>query len=410
MFLPLSAAATGFVHADGRVDLGSIRFSMAILLLVLSAPAVAAPAVTAATVTYRAVLLHPLSDDPFVRYGSSRFFGVSGNQQVGNASVQSAFGGGGAHATLWRGSPDDTVDLHPGQFRSSTAFATDGKSQVGEGVRNDGNAHAVLWHGSAASAVDLHPPGFVRSYAYALHDDVQVGNGLVGTSEYRALLWKGSAASVVDLHPIGFWRSGARGVFENVQVGSGVPRGKTEYESHALVWKGTAESVVDLHPAGRTSSSALAVWGDTQVGSVTGPGTPYLRAYLWRGSAETGVDLMPAGFSTSVAYSVAGDMQVGYGLGSFNNYESRALLWRGTAESVVDLHPFLSTLPIEFVGSNAQDVDINGTIVGIAYDAADRSYAVMWIPVPEPGTAFFAAVAACGWLLGRGPSNRKSSK
>jgi hypothetical protein len=74
-----------------------------------------------------------------------------------------------------------------------------------------------------------------------------------------------------------------------------------------------------------------------------------------------------------------------------NNYH--ALLWNGTAQSVVDLHAYLAGLPITFTDSTAGGITAGGVILGTARDGAHNSYAVMWIPIPEPTTCTLLAMA-----------------
>jgi hypothetical protein len=108
----------------------------------------------------------------------------------------------------------------------------------------------------------------------------------------------------------------------------------------------------------------------------------------------------------SKATDTNGFQQVGYvarGAGT-----SWAAVWSGTAESYLDLHQFL---PAQFQGtgafSRALGIDSEGNIIGYARDLqADRAgRAVMWSPVPEPGT-----VVGLSGLLALLASRRRRAK
>ena len=203
-------------------------------------------------------------------------------------------------------------------------------------------------------------------------------------------MWSGSAASVVDLNPAGFDITRAWGVSGASQVGHGGGPATGE-EIHALLWKGTAASVVDLNPAGFDRSAAMGVSGASQVGygdgSATGGPT---HALSWSGSAASVVDLHPAGFYSSSAQGVSGAGQAG--TGQTTGGDLHALSWNGTAASVVDLHTDLVDLGPDFYWSEAWGIADNGTIVGWAADLSG-SYAVLWMPIPEPSTAALLALA-----------------
>ena len=73
-----------------------------------------------------------------------------------------------------------------------------------------------------------------------------------------------------------------------------------------------------------------------------------------------------------------------------------------TPESYLDLHQFL---PPEYQGlggrSVATGIDAEGNIIGYALDrTANDRRAVMWRPVPEPGTLLILS-AGLGWILAR---------
>lgn len=345
----------------------------------------------ASAVQYRAELLHPMGAV------NSSAGGAAGSQQVGYAEWDPI----PRHAVLWNGSASSFVDLNPADFNGSQAEDIDGSSQVGFGVRNgELFEHALLWQGTSASAVDLHPTGEdytdEDSFALGVSGGTQVGY-VTTNGRYRqhAFLWHGTAASAIDLSPAGFWFSAATEVWGSNQVGWG----HTESDNngrHALLWNGSAESVIDLHPAGFATSEATDVWGTQQLGFVRGPSTGFWNhALLWNGSAADYIDLHPPGYVSSEGLAMSGEFQVGSGIVMKPvGYETHALVWNGTAESAIDLHPLLTPLGVDIDYSHAIGINDNGSIAGVAYkfDAANpRSYAIIWIPIPEPSFALLFA-------------------
>src|SRR6185436_14108272 len=109
--------------------------------------------------------------------GAGAVYGVWGGTQVGN------LGSGGA--SLWHGTHESRVILHPSQATSSTAEAVSGNQQVGR-ARIATIDHASLWYGTAASWVDLHPAGAVRSEAAATDGIHQGGGFVLATGEQHA--------------------------------------------------------------------------------------------------------------------------------------------------------------------------------------------------------------------------------
>nr|MDQ2985503.1 hypothetical protein [Armatimonadota bacterium] len=90
--------------------------------------------------------------------------GVHSGQQVGVAVV-----GGEGHASLWTGSAESWVDLHPqGLNQYSEAYDVFAGRQVGYSGSGAGTDRAILWYGTAQSAVVLHDfltTAFVQSRA-----------------------------------------------------------------------------------------------------------------------------------------------------------------------------------------------------------------------------------------------------
>jgi probable HAF family extracellular repeat protein len=356
---------------------------------------------------------------------------ICGNEQIGTASVQIGHGKIAElpilslilpsslailksdqqivvqyHAFLWKSTTANMIDLTPKNFNGSFGCATDGLHQVGWGfgLATDNHAHALLWTGTAGSAIDLNPKGYIASSAYGVLGNQQVGSVIIGTDEdgpLHAIMWTGTAASCIDLHPVRFQESMALATNGSQQVGWGGSRrvgGGTVVSgiTHALLWYGTAKSVVDLNPKGLTWSKALDICGSQEVGYGIVNGKCYINgsiidggvnhALLWFGSVSSCIDLNPAGFASSEAVATNGIQQVGdgqpipkpihgrpFGSEDYNH----ALVWNGAANKVVDLQRFL---PKGFSNSFATDINVQGEIVGYAYDRSGNIHAFEWIP------------------------------
>jgi hypothetical protein len=147
---------------------------------------------------------------------------------------------------------------------------------------------------------------------------------------------------------------------------------------------------IDLHPRGFIESRAFGISGGQQVGfGIDGSGVPH--ALLWTGSAASLVDLHPRGFEFSEARGVSGGQQVGFGLdGGFH-----ALLWTGSAASAVDLNAFL---PPGFTEAEANGIDAEGNIVGLAFGPAGF-HAFLWTVVPEPSTIVLFGIGLAGIVI-----------
>jgi hypothetical protein len=356
--------------------------------------------------TYTARLLHPAG------YSASRSYGASAGVQVGTAYDYSIPSNN--HAYLWRGTAASAIDLHPVGYVNSHGTAAAGDSQVGAGEdQSSREDHALLWRGSAASVVDLHPAAFRYSQAIAASPTQQVGQALSWPDQnFHAFLWSGTAASAVDLHPGGTVRgSRALGVAGGKQVGAVEKLVGSSFQYHAYLWSGTAASGVDLHPAGFSFSEANAIDGLQQVGLGNTPTTSN-HALLWKGTAASVVDLHPAKYAESQAHAIAGSRVAGIvRLKQPNAFGYQAVLWeQATAASVMELHPLLAAIPgigPNFVYSDANGVDAQGNVVGVAYTADFTPHAVMWSPVPEPGLEGMGCVVlAAGIGLAR-PRRRR---
>jgi len=215
--------------------------------------------------------------------------------------------------------------------------------------------------------------------------DATIELGVGQNPQQHAMLWRGTAESAVDLHPWGtsYFHTVAYGTDGEVQVGLGISEW---FGNRPVLWRGSADTMVDLTPEGFLGGEAYAAAGGQQVGFANYFGSAH--AILWRGSAEDFVDLNPglADQFGSQAFGTNGFHQVGT-VGS-RSHRPWAAVWSGTPESYHDLHQYLPAAYQEQGGeSYARGIDAEGNIIGYAYGAPDfRPHAVLWKPVPEPGT------------------------
>ena len=184
--------------------------------------------------------------------GSARIgqvLGMAGADKVG-------FYGG--RAALWKGPSSEYVELWP-DF--SIAYAAWNGWQAGS--VSAGPAQASLWHGSADSRVALHPGGALSSVALAVDASGQAGNvhwAQEGGS--HAALWQSTAESVVDLHPEGAYASRAQAI-SNGRQGGGCS--SIEMASHMRL-SGPGQptaSLISPPPEARRSVVASSVWTAT---------------------------------------------------------------------------------------------------------------------------------------------------
>lgn len=317
-----------------------------------------------------------------------------GGSTVGQAYTQISRSEIPAHAGMWNGTADSWVDLNPAGAGYSRATGVSGNKQVGYAtIGVHGLDHASLWSGTAESWVDLNPAGADQSGAYAAFDNKQAGYSTLHGSDHAGM-WNGTADSWVDLQPGGVYQSNIYGMSDNTQVGC-----TSDYwlNYRASMWNGTANSWVDLHPAGANYSSATGVSGNKQVGSVwSSPGGDFEHASMWSGTAGSWVDLNPAGASSSSAKAISGDMIVGFAnLQSVNR--THAYLWNIAGNSPIDLHTLLPQGVYE--DSHATGVDVSGNDIWISGYASGyvtnyygnivyQPQAILWhyTAVPEPSS------------------------
>lgn len=144
---------------------------------------------------------------------------------------------GNSHAGTWAGSSDTWLDLNPSPSSVSIACATRAGMQVGA---VDG--FASLWTGTPQSVVLLHPTGAVASCAANTDGNYQVGRAYFDDGPVRAGIWHASAASWLDLAALlpdeysdstatGIWTSGTD------LVVSGTAYNTAAQRPEAILWQ-----------------------------------------------------------------------------------------------------------------------------------------------------------------------------
>jgi hypothetical protein len=255
-------------------------------------------------------------------------YAMWGDMQGGNYQPP----GGGVWASLWRGSPETQVFLHPLGYRASSIAGMFGTEQVG-GVAEDvppngARGRAALWHGSVESFVNLAPGGSVESAATATDGQHQYGWVWYADDRTRAVMWSGTAASVESLDP--------GPAYSESKIFAAAPGLQAGYASvmfegsHAAAWRGSAASFVDLNPPG-SISEALGACDSAVVGWVNRGGFVWFPS-IWMGPGLDRYELpTPAGYDYAIATCVEffnGQCYVGgYAVRGFGPNE--AFLWVG---------------------------------------------------------------------------------
>jgi len=130
-------------------------------------------------------VLHPQRSGVF----ASRATATDGSRQAG---VVTFTGNGGWHASLWSGTSESWVDLHPSSaFRSSEVNGMDALFQVGEAVTTLGKTRGALWQGTSTSFIDMTPSFASNAILNATLDGYHVGQALLSTG-WTPGLWIGT--------------------------------------------------------------------------------------------------------------------------------------------------------------------------------------------------------------------------
>jgi len=179
---------------------------------------------------------------------SSAANATDGTQQVGmGATSGTNFANDIVTALLWSNAAASAINLGPSnpEYMTSDALAVSGNQEVGyaslDGNASQGFTHAMLWTGSAASAVDLNPSGYFVSDALATNGTDQVGWGNPGTGP-NALIWSDTAASVINLQTLlpaaGTWNSSQAYAIDSAGDVFGIAFGTVDntFSSYAVEW------------------------------------------------------------------------------------------------------------------------------------------------------------------------------
>lgn len=322
--------------------IGALRFGGASAVLLLSSSADASWTV--------ARLLAPGTFE-------SHAYAVCEGFQVGHVATQIEF-----RASMWSGTAESWVELHPVGAKWSQAFGASATSQVGWAkFTNGGYHHAMVWHGTRESGVDLHPEGMMMSVALGAWAQRQGGYAIRPDGTIHAGVWSGTAASWVDLHPPAFTDSVIISMSESVLGGMVVENGALR----ACKWVGPSATWMDLHPAGASASQVRAVWETTLVGEAMFGGV--YHAGMWTGGANTWVDLHPQGVTSSQAFGISADSQVGQ---IEKDGKLEAVMWYGSVDSMINLHETLDPI---YTYSSARSVWSSGgwtTVAGYGFNSA----------------------------------------
>jgi probable HAF family extracellular repeat protein len=213
---------------------------------------------------------------------------------------------------------------------------------------NYANSHATLWNGT--TSIDLGDSSGIGSSAYAINNAGQVA----GFSGYQATLWNGTTATYLD--GLGGLGSRAHGINDAGQV-AGYSWTMGNADTHATLWNGTA--ITDLG-----SGIAKAI---NNTGQVVG-----------QASTTNG---------------------------------QHATLWNGT--TATDLNIFLdaATISAGWVLATADDINENGSIVGIAINnlTEQRHGYLLAAPVPVPAAAYLFGSGLIGLFgLARNKASKKA--
>ncbi len=152
--------------------------------------------------------------------------------------------GGRYNACIWRGSAASFVNMNPPDRYYSEIRAMSGNEQVGYVMV--GADHASVWHGTPESWVDIHPtaPQVGASALFGTSGGVQVGTTYIlsgGDWLRHAGVWKGVSESWMDLHQFlgpqyleseatGVWSSG-----ESIAISGYAHHGELNRDE-AVVW------------------------------------------------------------------------------------------------------------------------------------------------------------------------------
>jgi hypothetical protein len=331
------------------------------------APVLLACLPASALADWTAIRLHPSGS-----YSTS-VGGVSATNQVGfwQATPQSPI-----KPVIWSGSFGSMVNLAPAASDYGVLYGLSGGTQFGHL-----NGRASLWQGTPESRVSLHPtnaPPDSGSVVHAMRGNEQAGTFSAAAGSIHGAVWHGSAGSFVDLHAWGPRDISLAFATDGLRQGGYF---QTEFGSpHAVLWSGSAASMIDLNPPGAGGSTIYGMASGQQAG-IAYFGVPSIdHAVIWSGSANSWVDLNPPN-SSSILAATCGTAQAG----QLNGFS--AAVWFGTPQSVVNLHAFLAPEYVYSVATSVYEQSGLFYVGGWAYRSGGPSQeAFLWVGVPCPSS------------------------
>lgn len=314
------------------------------------------------------------------------------------------------HAALWSngGITDLGATLTP--YTRSTASDINNRGDViGNTVSAEG-IHGVLWSADSRNSPTLLSGD--STYAYGINASGQIAGVTVTTdSIWKATMWSTSGPST--LNPLKLDYSYVGGINNAGQVvGNSAVSGVTDGDGvHAALWN--QSNPTDLGTLG-TWSEAHAVNDQGQiVGNSYSTTTGAIRAFLWNGTSMEELPTISGPYIHANAKSLNNFGQIVGEAYTEGNYYSRAVLWSdGIA---IDLNTYLDPALINsgWVLRRANDINDNGSIVGVAYNQiTGASHAFLFVAsIPEVSTTHQTAIGLLflAFVIRKRPPKKASS-
>jgi probable HAF family extracellular repeat protein len=311
----------------------------------------------------------------------ARAINASG-QVAGNATVS-----GRSHAFLWDTNGSVRELTMPTGYVSCGVLDMNALGQcVGYATDSAGNDHAFAWD-TSGSPRDLSVLNSLYSSAWSINIHGQiVGYSGAASGDNRAIIWD-MTGNCTDLGQTNGWSfSRAYGINDSGQIVGENPNG-------AFLLSGSALSDLGAR-AGSTDSIALAVnsSGDA-IGFVRSPNE---ANYFWKSTGEV-VTMQAFLDSYNTRCLSMNDLSQTVGTcflpsGSFPFVPtSHAVIWTSTG-IISDINPTGMT------SSHAYDINNNGWIAGNC-SSGTNTYAVIWVPVPEPSCLIALIVGCMGFAF-----------
>jgi probable HAF family extracellular repeat protein len=339
--------------------------------------------------------------------GNSSAFAINNFDLVaGIASTTGVNSGPEIFATLW--SASGATLLGTPEFGIKTrALAINNFGQVAGYSQSSVGIRATIWDGASTTYLDTGAPIGTQTHAFAINNFGQVAGDSFNASDstLHAVVWNGTTTN--ELGSLGGSISQAFGINSSGQVvglSDTADNSGINLADHATLWDGNA--VIDLDPFGAHSQanaindfSQIVGWSSTSVGN--------RHATLWNGTTMTELGLL--GGDTSEAHSINNAGLVAGFSSISDNGEIHATLWENG--TVTDLNSFLDIDAVNagWVLTQANGINDNGSIVGIAYNSKLSPYVfhpflltqVTAVPEPDTYAMFLAGLGIMGFVARR---------